>query len=154
MISQATRAGRNFSASTGRLTLTAAGNVRAIIQNPAGSGERVILYQMTGLATGLAWANVYINPTVGVPATAARSNSNQSIGNPGASAAIMRVDQDALTALSGGTDTQLVIGVPSGARWELSLFMVIPPGVTMGLNIPFAGAADAVMTAYWIKESI
>lgn len=154
LIEGAVRDGRAFKSSTARMTLAAAGNVRATIQNPAGSGRRVLVYKLTGLATGTAWARMRVNPTTGLP-VAARPVNNAYVGHPNTAVAQMKADTDLTVALGGGTDSGLDVGIPSGSRWELKLEpMIIPAGVTLGVNVPFAGAADAVMTAYWIEEAV
>lgn len=153
-VESAARSGYAFKSSTARMALTAAGNVRATIANPAGSGRRLLLHRMTGLATGIAWARMYVNPTIGLPA-GVRPVNNAFIGHPVTPVAEMRADTNLTTALGGGNDSGLDVGIPNGTRWTLELEpMIVPAGVTVGVNVPFAGAADAVMTAYWVEEPI
>lgn len=153
VVETAQRAGRAFSASTSRLTLAAAGNFRATIQNPTGSGKNVFVYKLTGFATAIAWARLRVNPTTGLPATL-RTNVNDFVGHPNTGVAVMRADTDLATALGGGSDSGIDIGIPNGTRWMIETLKVIPPGITLGINAPVAGASDAVITAYWFEENV
>jgi len=43
-----------------------------------------------------------------------------------------------------------VFGLPPNARTKLDFPpLVFPPGFALGINVPFAGAADATMSFYW-----
>lgn len=147
--------GRFFLSSTGRVTLTAAGNFRAVIQNPAGSAKNLSIARLSVFATATGYAGILLNPTVGVPVTAARPMSNAVLGGGLAPAAVLRADTDLTVALSGGTDTGLVVGVPGGSRTTIDLPpLVLSAGQTMGLNVPFAGAADVTMSIYWWESPV
>jgi hypothetical protein len=146
--------GRFFLASTGKLALAAAGNARATFANPAGSGRNIYLARIASLASaGPAWATVLINPTAGLPATAARRHLNALVsGADTQGVGVMKADVNLTTPLSGGTDTGVVIGIPAGSRVALDLPpFVLLPGQTLGFNLPFTGAADAVMSLYWAE---
>lgn len=147
---------RFFWAGIGKIALTAAGNLRSLIENPSGSGKKVMLARMTAFASaGPAWSMIYINPATGLPATAARPVNNAIIANANPSVTIIRADTDLTVALGGGTDTGVAIGIPSGERVSLDLPpFVLLPGTTMGINNAFAGAADATMTIYWWEEAV
>lgn len=141
-------AGRAFVSSTGRLSLSLAGNVRITLENP--SADRAIcVSKISGLSTGTAWATVLRNPTSGLPGTI-RPHLNSIISMPGG-AAVLRCDISAATPLGGGTDTGVVFGIPSNNRFSISLDpgIVVPPGEMVGINVPFTGAADAALTVYW-----
>lgn len=145
--------GKFFIASSGRMTLAAAGNLRAIIQNPAGSGKTVNVARMAAFATATGYATIYLNPTIGVPTVAPRPYLNAVAGGGLPALATLRVDTDLTVPLSGGTNTGLVIGVPANARSTLDLPpIVLAAGVSMGLSIPFAGAADATLSIYWWED--
>ncbi len=146
--------GRFYLAGTGRMALTVAGNIRAVIQNPATSGRNVRLVRIAGLATGTAWADLLLNPTAGVPATAARPVLNAIAGGGVAPVATIRADTDATVALSGGA-TGLTVGVPANQRFALDLPpLVLAPGVTLGINAAFAGAADLALSVYWYEDPV
>lgn len=147
--------GRFFLSSTGRVSLTAAGNFRATIQNPAGSGKTINLGRLAAFATGTGYAGIRLNPTTGLPTTTPRAISNAVLGGGVAPAAVLRVDTDLTVALSGGTDTGLTFGIPGGTRTSLDLPpLVLSAGQTMGLNVPFAGAADVTMSVYWWETPV
>lgn len=143
---------RFFLAGSGRLSLSVAGNVRATITNPAGSGRNMMLARLVSFGTGTAWATILINPTTGLPATAARPHLNAIVGAAGG-AGVMKVDTDTTVALGGGTDTGIVLGSGANNRNPVDLPpIILTPGLTMGINIPFAGAADATLSLYWFEE--
>jgi hypothetical protein len=144
--------GRFFLSSTGKLALAAAGNVRATLQNPAGSGRNLYVARIGSLASaGPAWATVWLNPTTGLPSSAARPHLNALVsGANTAGVGVMKADTDLTVPLAGGMDTGVVIGIPAGSRISLDLPpIVLVPGQTLGFNLPFTGAADAVMSVYW-----
>lgn len=147
--------GRFYMAGTGKLDLTVAGNVRAVIENPAGSGRTVNVVRMAGLATGVGWADLFVNPTTGLPATAARPVTNAIVGGGQAPVAVVRADTSAVTALGGGTATGVTLGVPSGARFSLDLPpLVLAPGVSLGVNDAFAGSASLALSVYWFEDDV
>lgn len=153
--SQKVGQGRFNLAGTGRLTLSVAGNVRATFANPAGSGRNLKVVRISSSGTGTAWASVLINPTTGLPVSAPRPVLNAVAGGGLSAVGELRVDTDATAALGGGTDTGIVIGMPSGQRTHLDLPpIILTPGVTLGINVPFAGAADSAMAVYWIEDEV
>lgn len=145
--------GRGFIVGSGRLTLSVAGNVRAILRNPAASGRNVIVAGLSVFGTGVSWASIYLNPTAGVPATANRVGLNAIAGGGDTRVGELRVDTDTTVALGGGLDTGIVLGSGGGDRTSLELPfpIVIAQGVTLGINVPFAGAADATLSAYLVE---
>ncbi len=150
---------RFFFAGSGKWSLAAAGDLKASIQNPSNSGRNVFIDRIAALATGTAWAGFFINPTAGVPTTTPRRANNAVIGAPNGLAVIRiesRLSTDIGTSpLGGGTDTGLTLGIPANQRVSLELPpLVLAPGVVLGLNIPFAGAADASMSLYWWEEDV
>ncbi len=141
--------GRFFLSGTGRLSLAAAGNVRCTIQNPVGSGKTISIIRIAGLSTGTGWASLYVNPTNGLPVPA-RIVSNAVMGGGLPPIGVVRADVDLATPLSGGLDTGLVLGIPANSRVSIDgPPFVLGQGVTLGINIPFAGAADAALSVYW-----
>lgn len=154
IFSEAVNMQRFFLAGSGKLTLAAAGNVRGTISNPAGSGRNILVARLAGLGTGTAWARLRVNPTTGLPATAARPTINAIIGGA-APVGILKVDTDLVTPLGGGTDTGIDIGMPASARVSLDMPpMILSPGVSLGINIPFTGAADAALSVYWAEIDV
>lgn len=132
-------------------TLAAAGNFRLTISNPSASGKTLYIYRLTGLTTATGFAHLYINPTAGLPATS-RTVNNMLIGGA-AGVGTVASDTSAVTALSGGTDAGVDFGLPANARFSLDLApLVVGAGVTLGINVPFTGAAQASVTAYWWQE--
>lgn len=141
-----------YFAGSGRLTLSVAGNIRGALANPAGSTDNIHVLRMSGLGTAVGWATLLYNPTTGLPATAARRVNNNILSMAGDNS-VLKVDTDTTTALGGGTDLGTVIGVPAGRRFEINFAIpiVIPPGASLGVGIPFTGAADAAFSLYWYR---
>lgn len=144
--------GRFYIVGTGRMTLSVAGNVRATIANPTGSDRTIGLAGIVLFGTGTSWATIYKNPTAGLPATAPRPVTNALIG-PATTPAVaeVRADTDTTIALSGGTDIGIVLGSGAGSRETIAAPFQLFPGQSIGFNVPYAGAADATLTA-WISE--
>lgn len=146
-------AGRFYLAGSGKMTLALAGNVRGTITNPAGSGRNVSVVRLVTFGTGTSWAQLFINPTAGLPATAARPVLNALVGGGEAAVGEVKVDTSTDTPLSGGADTGLVMGAGASDRIEATLPpLVLAPGVSLGVNVPFAGAADATISVYWFED--
>lgn len=152
-IQQKVGLGRVMMAGSGMLNLSVAGNIRATFSNPAGSGKTISVVRLVAMATATGFATVRLNPTTGLPGSAARPVLNAIAGGGNAASAQLKVDTDPTTALGGGTDTGEVIGIPANNRVSIDLPpLVLAPGVTLGIGIPFAGAANAAMSIYWVED--
>lgn len=147
------RAGKAFIASTGQVILAAAGHFRLTMQNPSASGKTIYLYKLVAFASaGPAYGDVYVNPTAGLPATA-KAVSNEFIGHSTTAVAVIKADSNLVTPLSGGTASGITVVVTNSRRETFDLApMIIPAGVTVGINVPFTGAATAVVNAYFWEE--
>jgi hypothetical protein len=145
--------GRYYMAGTGKLDLAVAGHVRATVENPAGSRRAVSVVRLAGLATGTGWADMFLNPTTGVPTSAPRPVTNALMGGGEAPVAVVRADTDAATALSGGTATGATLGIPSGAPFPLDLPpLVLAPGATLGIAVAFGVGASLALSVYWYED--
>jgi hypothetical protein len=144
--------GRAYVTSTGKVALSVAGNLRVLISNPT-ADTLVTLAGLAGLATAAAWATVYRNPTAGLPVTAARPSLRVNPLRGQAPVTTVQVDVDATVAMSGGENTGELIGLPGGTRYQIPVLgAVIPPGQSLGVNVPFAGAADVSCSLYIVEE--
>lgn len=143
---------RAFMAGSGRLSLAVAGNVRATLRNTS-SDRKLHLFQVTSFGTSAWWASLYINPSLGLPESAGRPHLNFIAGGPSGLGEI-KVDTSATTVLAGGLSTGIVIAGQSNTREEIKYPMVLMPGVTLGINIPFAGAADTSVTVAWGESDL
>lgn len=149
--------GRMFVAGTGKLTLAAAGNFRATFTNPAASGRTCYIVRLAALSnTGPAWARMYRNPDTNLPSSGAVVNNNVAFGHPTAAVAEVKADTSLSSALGGGVDTGIDLGVPAGERVEITMAapFVLGEGVSLGINVPFAGAADMSLSVYWFEEDV
>lgn len=145
--------GHAYLIGSGRISLSVAGNVRALISNPAGNTRGVVLLAVSSFGSGTSWATLYENPTVGLPAAAVRPRwrLNPTAGDAGT--VEVSVDVDTTVALSGGTDTGIVLGLPGNSRSEIGpVGKLILPGQSIGVAVPFAGAADVAFNLYITEE--
>lgn len=145
--------GRFLISSTGRLTLTLAGNVRVTIANPAGSGRNLNLLRLAGMATAVAFGSTFLNPSTGIPATAIRPRLNAIVGGGDPGVGQVRADTNTTAMAAGtGTDLGISLGFGSGQRTQIDLPpLVLTPGQTLGVNVSFAGAGDVEAAAYWYE---
>lgn len=145
---------RSFWAGSGRLTIAAAGNFRATLANPAGSGRNLHVEKLVVFSTVRDWVNLYINPTTGLPVTAARIANNAVLG-AAAGVGVYKADTDTVTPLGGGTDTQVVFGSGPDDMGVVELPpFVVPPGTTLGLNSNVAAAAEANINLFWYENDV
>lgn len=145
--------GRFNIAGTGRLNLTVAGNIRITISNPVGSGKTVSILRIACLATATGWASLILNPTTGLPVSATRPILNAIAGGGIPPVAQVKVDTDVTTPLGGGTDTGVVLGIPTTERVEINTPpLVLGQGVTLGINVPFGGASEMSGSVYWVED--
>lgn len=145
--------GKQFTSGTGPLTLTAAGNLRATISNPTGSGVNVSIFRLVWFANAMGEATLLLNPTAGIPATAVRPRLNAVAGTSGGVGEV-RADTNATTALSGGTDTGVILGLGANTREVVDLPpIVLTPGVTLGINVPISATTSrSLLTVLWFEE--
>lgn len=151
---RALAAGKSGFAGSGRLTLSVAGNIRGTLTNTSGT-EPLYITRLSGLATSTTWATILIGPTAGLPGTAARRANGNVMGTT-MTGVELKVDTNTTTPLSGGTDSGVVIGVPGGANRfniDFPLPIILAPGASLGVAIPFAGAADAAFSAYFYRPA-
>jgi hypothetical protein len=145
--------GQAYILGTGRIELSVAGNLRAALANPAGSGVVATVVALTGQSTAQGWVEFFRNPSSGVPTVAPRPvwRVNPHRGSPAATE--LRVDTSATVALA-GDETGVTLGSPSGSRVEVQIGLPLMPGESFGVNIPFAGAASAALAVYLVEEPL
>lgn len=141
--------GEAFLGGTGMLTLTVAGNVRMLLSNPTGSGKTMYVSKLDVFSSAVGFGELFVNPTVGLPTVLMKSN-NVYFGYPTTAVGTLHADTSTTTALSGGVDAGVSIGVGSNALTVYQLPpIIIPAGVSLGIQLPFTGAANASVNAYW-----
>lgn len=141
-------AGDVFLSGTGEMTLSVAGNVRMLLSNPAGATKQLYLYKLDVFASAIGYAELFVNPTV-VPTVARRVN-NVNFGSGVTAFGVIYADTNTTTALSGGIDSGISVGAAPNILTVYNLPpIVIPPGVSLGLQLPFTGAATATVNAFW-----
>lgn len=144
--------GNAFFASSGNQTLAVAGNLRATFSNPSGNSRSCYIFKIQAWASSSVMAHLYVNPTTGLPATTKTVNKIN-LGSSASTTVTVSADTSTTTALAGGTDSGLDIPVTTGSVQPMELDpFVIPPGITVGFNIPFTGAGNGVLTIYWYEE--
>lgn len=148
------QSGAYFFATSAKLDIGASEIVRATIENPAGSGVNLVLDDLVSVQNiGTAWATVHVNPTAGLPTTLL-TNRNAKVGHAGTAKAVIKVD-DSLTALSGGEQIA-TMGVEIGRDVVDLPPLTVPPGVTIGLNIPVGliSTGASSFAVYWWEEQV
>ncbi len=141
---------RFFLAGTGRQTLSVAGNIRALLRNPVGSRRVLQVARISATVTALSWADLWLNPTTGLPA-GVRLPWSAVLGAPAGVGDVL-ADTDIVTAIGGGTALSSTLGLPAG-RHTLDLPpLVVPPGMSLGINIAATAAVDATFNLYWIED--
>lgn len=144
-------AGAVYLSGTGNIALSVAGNLRLTIANPTGSGKTLYIYRLSTYSSAAGFAGLFVNPTLGLP-VGVRPVNNVYVGNPTVGKGVVNADENATTALGGGTDTGVTFGIPAGNHSIFDLPpLIVPAGVTLGVNVPFTGAANATLNAYWYE---
>lgn len=146
------QSGAVYFATSAKLDIGANEIVRATIENPVGSGVNLILDHLVSVQNiATAWAGIFINPTAGLP-TALLTARNAKVGHPSTPKAVIKVD-DALAALSGGTEIA-TLGVETGRDVIDLPPLTLPPGYTLGVNLPVGLIATgaASFAVYWWEE--
>lgn len=149
-----TRNGQVFSASSGRHDAGAVGSttIKMLLQNPVGSGKTLHVFRLDLFSSAqIGFFSFLINPTTALPTTA-RTINNHFIGHPTLSVA--KAFADVGTAMSGGSDSGIVIPVPSGTfnKLKLEAPYIISPGVALAIQATFTAATACVVTADWLEE--
>lgn len=141
-----------YFAGSGRITLGVAGNIRGTLGNPVAATDNIHIIRLAGLTSVVSWATLLYNPTAGLPLSAARRVNNNVLSLAGDST-VMKVDTDATTPLSGGTDLGVTLGLAAGHRFQVDLPVpiVLAPGASLGLAIPISGSGDVSFTMYWYR---
>lgn len=142
-----------FNCSTGVLTGTKGGYLKAALTNPASATRLMFVYRMTAAVattkTDLLFLTIRINPTTS--GLTARAPGNARIGNPEKSAAVLYtgVGND----LTGGAQSQAGLPLMTNTRTGVDLApLIIPPGVTFGISGPLDLAATAALTFWWYES--
>lgn len=153
-VTAAVAKGKQFTAGTGPLVLTVAGNIRATVSNPAGSGVNMFIFRLVWFANAMGEAALFVNPTAGLPATAARPVLSAVVVGGGTALGQVKADTDATTQLSGGTNTGISIGLGANVREVVDLPpLVLVPGTTLGINVPISATSSrALMSVLWFEE--
>lgn len=142
--------GTAYIASTNKINLAAAGNVRITFENPAGSGKTVYIYSFISATdiAALVFAELRQTPNSGLP-SASGNIINQDRGSAATSIAVVKGDSDVLTPLGGGTKLT-DLEVPSGRSVFNEQLLVIPQGGLLGIQVPFGVAANSLFRVlYW-----
>ncbi len=155
-VMEAVAAGQVKSYGTGTLTVVGAGNVRFTMENPSASAHKLTLIGVAIASTVTGFGTLLLNPTTGLPASAARPALNAIVGGGNAAVAVVKADTNAVTALSGGTDTGVIIPAAANAFRELVLPapVVLTPGVKLGLAVNLGASFTLTATVTFIETPL
>lgn len=144
--------GRAFVASSGRLSVPGAGNVRFAVRSPVG-GRTVHLERLVAFCSaGPVYGGLRINPLIGLPAAPLRPVTNASVGSAIQSQVEVTAAADVPGALDGGIDTGLVLGLSPGRTVVDLAPLSLAPAVTLALDLTLPGPSDVILTVYWYEE--
>lgn len=150
------KAGTAYIASVGKLTLSLGFlNLKATIENPAGSGKVLYVYALEIAQDGvaLAWPSLLLNPTTNKPSgTAGTAKFNQNPGSPNTTVALIKSAVEA-AAMSGGTDLGAV-PIPTGRQVYRDHIYALPPGTVLGMNLAGAIGLNGTIRAFYWEEPV
>jgi hypothetical protein len=154
-ILNALRNGKNYSISTGNMsmTLAAGGHQLITIENPSGSGHNIIVYDIAPFTSvAPSSISVFVNPTTLTGAISA-SAIPLNIGGGVADADTSLKYKVSSTAMSG--TNPVMYPVPEGKG--IAAFL-LAPGNTVGFDVSYAVtvslSAAAYLMFYYIREPI
>lgn len=151
MLEYSAKSGFSFWSSTGLVSILAlGGNFQATVKNPVGHTRNVFLHKaIVYSSVASVYARFYYNPTTNIPTTA-KAVHNQRL-NSGITTPV-EVKSDLLgNAPTGGTDTSILLGLQSLNHISYDLTIVLVPGQMIGINMPFTGIAQALMSFVWVE---
>lgn len=142
--------------STGTLTTAAASNVRMTLENPTGSGHKLTLLGLELGSTVTGFCDIRVNPTTGLPASAARPALNALVGAGSAPVAVVKADESAVTGLGGGTATGVRLHVGANQPRDVNLVtpLILTAGVTLGISLNLSAAFTFAARFTFLEEPV
>lgn len=138
--------GAVYMASSQQIEAGSGETIRFLLENNSTDKTIRVFRLVTTLDSGPLWARMFINPDTNLPTTE-RAISNANIASSSTSDA--RLLADSGSAMSGGTDTGIEFGLPTGERAK-DVMISIPPQTSVGVNIPLgalsSGSGSATAT--------
>lgn len=156
----ATREGRSYLAATGVQDIATGNNLAIVLDNPVGSGKRLHLHNRwfdnnrQGGDAPLEY-QAFVQPTLTL--STAIGSPNLLFGSPNASVASVTMETGNITSL-GGVEASGGQLPTNGMRFELDLYLILPPGNKVGFIVQGAGGglattARAAITLLWWEEA-
>lgn len=136
--------------------LSSSTTLRSLFSNPSTNTRTAYITHISAYATTPTTLGVYVNPTVGLPATtgtAVKRINNTTIGSTSTTPVTFRADiSSTVMAIGTGIDTGLDFpAIPyNNQRVELAT-LAVPPGYSIGICPP-AGANTYSFSVYWFEE--
>lgn len=150
-IQQAIGNGTGYIVATDQQTLATAGNLRITMKNNHASKKALVYCLVTVNSNGLTYGDMRLNPTTGLPSTA-KTVGCAILGDTSSPSSVeVKVDTSLATPLGGGTHL-FDVPVPQGREVHDSGVFILNPGVMVGINVPFAGAGNGEMIAYFVES--
>lgn len=155
-ISLAVSEGRFYIATSARVTAGLGENIRGLVSNPVDSGRLTIMVALiaTVAPDRMTVGRVHMNPDTGLPATNyVPFNTNRTVNNPAVTT--FRVDNN-ITALGGGTATDLYTAVHKGRNQIPLPGIILAPGQSLGINIPLGATetGDGAFATYFYEKDL
>lgn len=147
------RRGRSFSAGIGPSPMPASQLTTALITNPTSSGRLVVITRLVLYMTVSTVATFRVNPTTGLPATAATIH-NRFIGSSKLPVATVKIDGPTTTAMSGGTLMSGSTPLLAQNVVYLEQPFLIEEGNALGITITntAAGNASGYLKFLWYED--
>lgn len=148
-----------FIGGSGELSLTAAGNFRFTIANPAASTKGIRIIRFDAFSSVAVFANLLVSTPLAAftnPPTVTKLSNNTVFGSPVVANGVISADTNLTTALGGGFNTGIAFGVAANILTSYSMDgienLFLAPGFAFGVNIPATVAANASLNVIWAEE--
>lgn len=151
-LEQRLRNGQTYIASTPKVSVAIAGNLKASFQNPAGSNKNIFIYGLLAAndSGNFGYADVALNATTQLPASAG-TITNQNFGSSNTSVALVKYGTGA-SAVSGGTALFTLPTPPTTDTLFSQELLMLPPGNILTVNIAFPILTNAMFRLYFWEE--
>lgn len=142
--------GTGYIVASDRQDLATAGHLRVTMKNNHATKKVIVYAFVTVNSNSLTYGDVRINPTTGLP-SGSKTPGCLILGDTTIPSSVtVNVDTSLVTPIGGGTHL-FDAPIPQGRCEHDSSVFILNPGVMIGINVPFAGAGNGEMIAYFVE---